>query len=71
MDFSKTNIVGIRNSLEIKNQNRNRFTDLLVVMGPKDKKQVSIYRATTTPGPAFMFIPYRNWWTASSLKRHD
>lgn len=68
MDFSKTNIVGIRNSLEIKNQNRNRFTDLLVVMGPKDKKQVSIYRATTTPGPAFMFIPYRNWWTASSLK---
>lgn len=68
MDFSKTNIVGVRNSLEIKNRFQNRFTDLLIVIGPKDKKDVSIYRATTTPGPAFLYMPYRNWWMASALK---
>ena len=68
MDFDKTNIVGIRNSLAVKNQYQNRFTDLLVVMSPKDKKQVSIYKATTTPGIAFLYMPFRNWWMASALK---
>ena len=68
IDFTKTNIVGIRNTLEIKNKYQNRFTDLLVVMGPKDKKEVSVYRSTTTPGPAFLYSPFRNWWTASALK---
>lgn len=68
MDFDKTNIVGIRNSLAVKNQYQNRFTDLLVVMSPKDKKQVSIYKATTTPGIAFLYMPFRNWWMSSALK---
>jgi hypothetical protein len=67
MDFDKMNIVGVRNSLGIKNQYQNRFTDLIVVMSPKDKKQVSIYKATTTPGIAFMYLPFRNWWSASAL----
>ena len=67
MNFDKTNIVGVRNTLEIKNQYQNRFTDLLIVMSPKDKKQVSIYAATTTPGIAFLYMPFRNWWTASAL----
>jgi hypothetical protein len=67
MDFDKMNIVGIRNSLGVKNQYQNRFTDLIVVMSPKDKKQVSIYKATTTPGIAFMYLPFRNWWMASAL----
>jgi len=68
MDFDKMNIVGIRNSLAVKNQYQNRFTDLLVVMSPKDKKQVSIYKATTTPGIAFLYMPFRNWWMSSALK---
>ena len=67
MDFDKMNIVGIRNFLRIKNQYQNRFTDLIAVMSPKDKKQVSIYKATTTPGIAFLYMPFRNWWTASAL----
>ena len=68
MDFGKMNIVGIRNSLAVKNQYQNRFTDLLVVMSPEDKKQVSIYKATTTPGIAFLYMPFRNWWMSSALK---
>jgi len=67
MDFDKMNIVGVRNTLGVKNQYQNRFTDLLIVMSPKDKKQVSIYKATTTPGIAFMYLPFRNWWMASAL----
>lgn len=68
LDFGKTNIVGIRNSLSVKNQYQNRFTDLIAVMGPEAKKQVSIYKATTTPGIAFLYLPFRNWWMASALK---
>ena len=68
MDFSKTNIVGVRNTLAVKNQYQNRFTDLFIVMGPEDKKEVSIYRGTTTPGIAFLYMPFRNWWMSSALK---
>jgi hypothetical protein len=68
MDFDKMNIVGIRNSLAVKNQYQNRFTDLLVIMSPESKKQVSIYKATTTPGIAFLYMPFRNWWMSSALK---
>jgi hypothetical protein len=68
MDFDEMNIVGIRNSLAVKNQYQNRFTDLLVVMSPESKKQVSIYKATTTPGIAFLYMPFRNWWMSSALK---
>ena len=68
MDFDKMNIVGVRNTLGVKNQYQNRFTDLLIVMSPEDKKQVSIYRATTTPGIAFLYMPFRNWWMSSALK---
>jgi hypothetical protein len=68
MDFSKTNMVGIRNTLEVKNQYQNRFTDLFVLMGPESKKEVSIYKGTTTPGIAFLYMPFRNWWMSSALK---
>lgn len=68
MDFGKWNIVGIRNSLAIKNQYQNRFTDLIVLMGPSDKKEIKIYPATTTPGIAFAYTPFRNWWMASALR---
>jgi hypothetical protein len=68
LDFEKWNIVGIRNTLAVKNQYQNRFTDLIVLMSPEDKKQVKIYPITTTPGPAFAYVPFRNWWLASALK---
>lgn len=68
MDFSKTNLVGVRNTLSTKNQYQNRFTDLLIVMSPENKKEVSIYKATTTPGIAFLYMPFRNWWMSSALK---
>lgn len=68
MDFSKTNLVGVRNTLGVKNQYPNRFTDLIILMGPEDKKEVSVYKATTTPGIAFLYMPFRNWWMSSALK---
>lgn len=68
MDFRKVNIVGIRNTTYTKNKFSNRFTDLIVVMGPKKDKSIKIYPATTTPGPAFMYAPFRNWWTSIGLK---
>lgn len=68
MDFGKWNVVGIRNTLSVKNQYPNRFTDLIVLMSPKGKKEVKIYPATTTPGPAFVYVPFRNWWLSSALK---
>jgi len=68
MDFSKTNLVGIRNTLGVKNQYQNRFTDLFILMGPESKKNVSIYKGTTTPGIAFLYMPFRNWWMSSALK---
>jgi hypothetical protein len=68
MDFSEWNVVGIRNSLSVKNQSQNRFTDLIVLMGHSDKQEINIYPATTTPGIAFMYLPFRNWWMASALK---
>jgi hypothetical protein len=68
MDFDKWNVVGIRNTLGVKNEYSNRFTDLIVLMSPRDKKEVKIYPATTTPGPAFSYVPFRNWWIASALK---
>ena len=69
MDFKEWNIVGVRNSLAIKNQYQNRFTDLIVLMGPSNKKEIKVYPATTTPGIAFSYVPFRNWWMASALKQ--
>lgn len=68
MDFDKMSVVGVRNTLAVKNQYQNRFTDLLIVMSPEDKKQVFIYKGTTTPGIAFLYMPFRNWWMSSALK---
>ena len=67
MNFDQWNLVGIRNSLPVKNKYSNRFTDLIVLIGPKNDKQVKIYPATTTPGVAMMFNPFRRWWLSSSL----
>ena len=68
MDFDKWNLVGIRNSLSIKNQYQNRFTDLMVLMSPEKDKKVKIYPITTTPGIGFAYVPFRNWWMASALQ---
>jgi len=68
MDFGQWNIVGIRNSLSVKNQYANRFTDLIILMSPIKDKKVKIYRATTTPGIGFAYVPFRNWWMASALR---
>ena len=68
MDFDGWNIVGIRNSIDVKNKYSNRFTDLIALIGPEKTKQVKIYPATTTPGVALMFNPFRRWWLASALK---
>jgi len=68
MDFDGWNIVGIRNSMDVKNKYANRFTDLIALIGPEKTKDVKIYAATTTPGIAFMFNPFRRWWIASALK---
>lgn len=68
LDSDKWTIVGIRNELSVKNQFQNRFTDLLVLMSPKDKKEVKVYPITTTPGLAFAYVPFRNWYMASALK---
>ena len=68
MDFDQWNLVGIRNSLPVKNKYSNRFTDLIALIGPEKSKQVEIYPATTTPGVAMMFNPFRRWWLSSSLK---
>jgi len=67
MNFDQWNLVGIRNSLPVKNKYSNRFTDLIVLIGPENDKQVKIYPATTTPGVAMMFNPFRRWWLSSSL----
>ena len=68
MDFEGWNIVGIRNTLDVKNKYANRFTDLIALIGPEKTKDVKIYPATTTPGVAFMFNPFRRWWLSSALK---
>jgi hypothetical protein len=68
MNFDQWNVIGIRNSLSIKNQYANRFTDLIVLMSPSKDKKVKIYRATTTPGIGFAYVPFRNWWMASALQ---
>lgn len=68
LDFNKWNLVGIRNTLGVKNQYQNRFTDLIVLMGPKDKKEMKIYSVTTTPGLSYIYEPFRNWYLASALK---
>lgn len=68
MNFKRANLVGIRNTPFNKNTFSNRFIDLIVLMGPKKDKQVKIYPATTTPGPAFMYIPFRNWWISAALQ---
>lgn len=68
MDFKKTNLVGVRNTMYTKNKFSNRFTDLIAVMGPKKEKTIKIYPATTTPGPAFMYLPFRNWWVSAGLQ---
>jgi hypothetical protein len=68
MNFDQWNLVGIRNSLPVKNKYANRFTDLIALIGPENDKQVKIYSATTTPGVAMMFNPFRRWWLSSSLK---
>ena len=68
MNFDQWNIVGIRNSLNVKNRFSNRFTDLIVLMSPEKSKKVKVYRATTTPGIGFAYMPFRNWWMASALE---
>lgn len=68
LNFDEWNLVGIRNSMDVKNKFSNRFTDLIAFIGPEKTKQVKIYPATTTPGIAFMFNPFRRWWLASALK---
>jgi hypothetical protein len=68
LNFNKWNVVGIRNSVSTKNKYSNRFTDLIVLMSPSDKKEVKIYPATTTPGIGFAYVPFRNWWMASALQ---
>jgi hypothetical protein len=67
MNFDQWNLVGIRNSLPVKNKYANRFTDLIALIGPEKSKQVKVYPATTTPGVAMMFNPFRRWWLSSSL----
>ena len=68
LDFKKLNIIGVRNTPYTKNKFSNRFTDLIIVMGPQKTKDLKVYPATTTPGPAFMYIPFRNWWTSAGLQ---
>lgn len=68
MDFRKSNIIGVRNTLYTKNKFSNRFTDLIVFMGPKRDKEIKVYPGTTTPGPVYMYTPYRNWWTSVGLQ---
>jgi len=68
LDFKRLNIIGVRNTPYTKNKFSNRFTDLIIVMGPEKTKEVKVYPATTTPGPAFMYIPFRNWWVSAGLQ---
>ena len=68
LDFKRLNIIGVRNTPYTKNKFSNRFTDLIIVMGPEKTKEVKVYPATTTPGPAFMYIPFRNWWDSAGLQ---
>lgn len=68
LNFDVVNVIGIRNTIVTKNTYSNRFTDLIVVMGPKKKKDVKAYPATTTPGPAYMYTPFRNWWISAGLQ---
>lgn len=68
LNFNEWNLVGIRNTVQSKNKFPNRFTDLIVLMSPRDEKKVKIFPATTTPGVGFMYTPFRNWWMSSALK---
>jgi hypothetical protein len=65
MDFSKYNIVAIRNFLAVKKSYPNRFTDLLVLMSPEKEKKVSYFPATTVPGETFLLQKTRNWYIAN------
>lgn len=65
MDFSKYNIVAIRNFLDVKKSYPNRFTDLLVLMSPEKEKSVSYFPATTVPGETFLLQKTRNWYVAN------
>lgn len=67
LNFNEYNIIGIRNSIETKNKFSNRYTDLIILMSPKEKKKVSVYPATTTPGLAFAYIPFRNWYNSAGI----
>lgn len=67
LNFNEYNIIGIRNSVETKNKFSNRYTDLIILMSPKEKKKVSVYPATTTPGLAFAYIPFRNWYNSAGI----
>lgn len=65
IDFSKYNIVAIRNFLAVKKNYPNRFTDLLVLMSPEKEKKVSYFPATTVPGETFLLQKTRNWYIAN------
>lgn len=65
LDFTKYNIVALRNFLSVKKSYPNRFTDLLVLMSPEKDKNVSYFPATTVPGETFLLQKYRNWYVAN------
>jgi hypothetical protein len=68
LDFTKYNLIGLRNSLSTKKKYPNRFTDALFLMGPESSKKLQFFPATTVPGPFFMVTPFRNWYVASGVK---
>jgi hypothetical protein len=65
MDFSKYNIVALRNFIDIKKSYPNRFTDLIVLMSPEKEKNVTYFPSTTVPGEAFLVQKFRNWYIAN------
>jgi hypothetical protein len=66
VDTDEVNIIAVRNKISEKNGHQNHFTDWIMVMNPEDDKEVDVFRATTTPSPLYLAVPFRNWYVAAN-----
>jgi hypothetical protein len=66
IDYTKYNLVGLRNRIKLKEQKPNEFIDALILMGPENEKNLKIFPGTTSPGIYFLMRDLRNYWAAKS-----
>jgi hypothetical protein len=66
VNTNEVNLIAIRNNLSEKTGHQNHFTDWIIVMNPKKDKIIRMFEATTTPGPLYLAVPFRNWYVAAN-----